>query len=109
MLAWTLHRNSASIQQYNPHVRAPRWPELTVQVLTGVTRLHKEGILGSGQTVCVLDSGLDWRHPALGGSFGGNNKVYIAWAQGEEDETGNSVLDEDGHGTHCAVLTFERS
>jgi subtilisin family serine protease len=44
--------------------------------LTQVDRLHKElGLTGKGIKVCVIDSGIDFNHPALGGGFGPGYKV----------------------------------
>lgn len=38
--------------------------------MTGIDKLRREGYLGSGIRVAVLDSGVDYKHPALGGCFG---------------------------------------
>lgn len=32
---------------------------------TGVDKLHKEGILGKGARVAVVDTGVDYDHPAV--------------------------------------------
>lgn len=39
-------------------------------VMTGVDKLRREGYLGTGIRVAVVDSGVDYKHPALGGCFG---------------------------------------
>jgi subtilisin family serine protease len=39
-------------------------------IMTGVDKLHAEGITGEGVTIAVIDSGIDYHHPALGGCFG---------------------------------------
>lgn len=44
--------------------------------LTQVNRLHKElGLTGKGIKICIIDSGVDYNHPALGGGFGPNYKI----------------------------------
>lgn len=49
-----------------------RW---TNHARTGVLDLHKKGIRGKGILVGVIDTGTDYRHPALGGGFGKGFKV----------------------------------
>lgn len=39
-------------------------------IMTGVDKLRQEGYLGTGIRVAVADSGIDYKHPALGGCFG---------------------------------------
>ncbi|MCL2217921.1 MAG: S8 family serine peptidase [Defluviitaleaceae bacterium] len=35
----------------------------------GAYRLHEEGIRGEGVVIAVIDTGIDWMHPAFSGSF----------------------------------------
>jgi hypothetical protein len=35
--------------------------------MTGVDRLHELGVYGAGVSVAVIDTGIDYTHPALGG------------------------------------------
>ena len=51
------------------------FPFYPPHALTGVDKLHAQGILGEGVIVGVLDSGVDYRHPALGGCFGQGCKI----------------------------------
>ncbi|KAI8867804.1 hypothetical protein GQ42DRAFT_108037, partial [Ramicandelaber brevisporus] len=42
-----------------------------VHSLTGVDRVHAElNVTGAGIRIGIVDTGVDWRHPALGGCFG---------------------------------------
>lgn len=50
-------------------------PLLFPHAMTGVDRLHAEGITGRGTKVAIIDSGIDAFHPALGGGFGPGFKV----------------------------------
>ncbi len=43
--------------------------------MTGVDQLHKLGIKGKGVKVGIVDTGVDYLHPALGGGFGEGFKV----------------------------------
>ncbi|KAI1933480.1 hypothetical protein LOZ66_006381 [Ophidiomyces ophidiicola] len=57
-----------------PHSRSKRSSEQYVEEpwhkITGVDRLRKQGYTGKGIKVAVMDSGIDYKHPALGGCFG---------------------------------------
>lgn len=39
-------------------------------IMVGVDKLRQEGYLGTGIRVAVVDTGVDYKHPALGGCFG---------------------------------------
>ncbi|PSL05864.1 subtilase family protein [Haloactinopolyspora alba] len=56
---------------------------------------------GAGTTVAVLDSGIDYTNPSLGGAFGPGNKVVAGhdYVNGDADP-----MDDNGHGTHVAGI-----
>lgn len=54
---------------------------------------------GQGYSVAVLDTGIDYRHAALGGSYG--NRVIAGWDFVNNDA---DPLDDNGHGTHVAGI-----
>lgn len=57
-------------------------------------------IMGEGINVAIIDTGVDWTHPALGGfEKAPNEKVTYA-----ASFTGEAPLDNFGHGTHVAVI-----
>ncbi|KAK4698738.1 endonuclease III, partial [Phenoliferia sp. Uapishka_3] len=47
----------------------------STHVMTGVDKLHEEGWYGKGMVVGIIDTGVDYYHPALGGCFGTGCKV----------------------------------
>ncbi|CAG9977256.1 unnamed protein product [Clonostachys byssicola] len=72
-----------SKRAWNPHI------------VTRVDELHKRGLKGQGQRVCVVDSGVDVAHPALAGRIvGGKNML----------DDNNDVQDCIGHGTFVSSV-----
>jgi subtilisin family serine protease len=80
--------------------------------MTGADQVQDEGITGAGVKVGVIDTGIDYTHPDLGGGFGPGFKV-----EGGFDLVGNGYIgpgtipipdpnpmDCIGHGTHVAGI-----
>lgn len=61
--------------------------------------LDETGIDGRGETVCVLDTGVDYNHVNLGAGFG--NVVLDGYDYVNND---NDPMDDHGHGTHVAGI-----
>lgn len=76
-----------------------------VHRITGVDVAHTAGLDGAGQTVVVIDSGVAYDHPALGGGFGTSYRVVGGWDFSEENDADPY---DDGpagyHGTHVAGI-----
>lgn len=75
----------------------PQWP-----ALSGIEEAHREGIKGSGVTVCVLDTGVDADHREL-------RHKEIDFRYIPFDAVGGRMrdcrgFDVDGHGTHVAGI-----
>ncbi|EJD49641.1 subtilisin-like protease [Auricularia subglabra TFB-10046 SS5] len=85
---------------------------VSTHVATGVDKLHNEGLFGSGIKVGIIDTGVDYEHPSLGGGFGKGYKVAGGWDFVGDDYDGynDPVPDQDpldrciGHGTHVAGI-----
>ncbi|KZL73099.1 subtilisin-like serine protease PR1C [Colletotrichum tofieldiae] len=85
----------------------------STHVMTQVDKLREAGFTGKGIKIAIVDTGVDYRHPALGGCFGEGCNVAYGW-----DFTGDGyyvgsdapVPDADpldtcqGHGTHVAGI-----
>ncbi|MFE7469257.1 S8 family serine peptidase, partial [Streptomyces sp. NPDC057499] len=61
---------------------------------------------GTGTTVAILDSGVDYTHPDLGGKIGKGHKVVGGhdFVNGDDDP-----MDDNGHGTHVAGIIAGRA
>lgn len=59
------------------------------------------GVTGKGITICIIDTGIDYNHPALGGGFGPSFKVISGYDFVNND---NDPMDDLGHGTHVAGI-----
>src|SRR5271155_456692 len=88
-------------------------------LLTGVDKLHDEGLIGTGIKVGIIDTGVDYYHPALGGCFGPGCKIAggFDFAGDNPNMTVPGIvnlrlvltsdadpLDCEGHGTHVAGI-----
>jgi subtilisin family serine protease len=59
----------------------------------------KDCLTGEGITIAIIDTGVDYTHPDLGGCFGDGCKVVGGYDIVNEDE---DPMDDQGHGTHVA-------
>ena len=69
--------------------------------LIGGMALHDLGVTGEGAAVAIIDSGVDYLHPALGGGEIPNGKVVYGKDTGDND---NDPMDCEGHGTGVAGI-----
>lgn len=61
---------------------------------------------GEGVKVAVVDSGIDYTHPAFGGGFGAGFRVVDGYDFVDNDF---DPMDENGHGTHVAGIIAANS
>jgi subtilisin family serine protease len=84
---------------------------------TNSWNLQSSGInlTGIGQTICIIDTGVNYSHPDLGGGCWGNNnntsscKIIGGWDYCANDDalctgTDSNPMDVNGHGTHVAGI-----
>ncbi|KAI0684940.1 subtilisin-like protease [Cytidiella melzeri] len=84
----------------------------STHVITGVDKLHALNIIGSGIKVGIIDTGIDYTHPLLGGGIGPGHKVIggfdfvgDAYNGSNTPMPDNDPLDQcNGHGTHVAGI-----
>ncbi|XZE21212.1 S8 family peptidase [Pirellulaceae bacterium SH449] len=72
---------------------------------TGWTSVQTQfGLMGRGQTVAVIDSGIAYNHVALGGGFGSSYRVVGGWDFAENDANPFDDAPAGYHGTHVAGI-----
>ncbi|KAL2075141.1 hypothetical protein VTL71DRAFT_83 [Oculimacula yallundae] len=82
----------------------------STHIMAGVDKLQAEGLDGSGITIGIIDTGVDYNLPALGGGIGPGFKISYGYDFVDHyDSQGNPVPDNDpmdclGHGTHVAGI-----
>ncbi|EEB98352.1 hypothetical protein MPER_02153, partial [Moniliophthora perniciosa FA553] len=97
-----------------PDVDDPSLPpdSQSTNIFTGVDNVHAQGITGKGIKVGIIDTGIDYTHPVLGGGFGPGFKIRGGYDLVGDNYTGQNtpVPDDDpldqcsGHGTHVAGI-----
>jgi len=58
-------------------------------------------VLGTGIRIAIIDTGVDYTHPDLGGGFGPGFRVEKGYDLHNDD---NDPMDDEGHGTHVAGI-----
>ncbi|KAG6313820.1 hypothetical protein E4U44_002230 [Claviceps purpurea] len=83
----------------------------STHVMTQVDKLRAKGITGKGVKVAVVDTGIDYLHPDLGGCYGkdclvsfGHDLVGNAYNGTNTPVPGEDPMDCAGHGTHVAGI-----
>ncbi|KAK6953429.1 hypothetical protein Daesc_005733 [Daldinia eschscholtzii] len=85
----------------------------TPHVMTQVDKLRAKGITGKGVKIGIIDSGVDYTHPALGGCFGGPDCLFTFGSDivGDDYNGDNTPVPDDdpydgcgGHGTHVSGI-----
>jgi subtilisin-like proprotein convertase family protein len=80
-----------------------RWRLQTIEglELIGASELHQLDISGEGTAVAIIDSGVDYNHPSLGGGQIPNAKVVYGLDTGDGDD---DPMDCNGHGSAVASV-----
>jgi subtilisin-like proprotein convertase family protein len=83
------------------HLQAPGSEPQPAQILIGSDAVNARGLDGAGQTIAILDTGVDYRAPGLGGAAFPNAKVVGGADLGDDDA---DPMDCAGHGTSVASV-----
>src|SRR3989338_314680 len=69
--------------------------------LINAKAIHGLNITGRDQSVCIIDTGVNYNDASLGGGFGAGYKVIAGYDYVNDD---TNPIDDNGHGTHIAVI-----
>jgi subtilisin family serine protease len=93
-------RQDPDVEYVRPAVRVTKTlAESTT--LVGAPELWAQGLTGTGVVVGIIDSGVDYTHPDLGGGYGPTFKVIGGYDFVNDDD---DPTDDNGHGTHVAGI-----
>src|SRR3989338_2117223 len=106
------NQNSIAILKSNPNIKMIYYDypvkanldnSATLVNVTSVwpMQINGQNLTGIGQTVCVIDTGINYTHPALGGCLGDNCKVLGGYDYYNDDA---DPMDDQGHGSHVAGI-----
>ncbi len=89
------------LEPLEPRRLLAAWSDEAQLIRQDVAADHFGYVTGVGQTVVVIDSGINYDHPAMGGGFGPGYKVIAGWDFVDNDA---DPMDTYGHGTAVAGL-----
>ncbi|KAH8879144.1 subtilisin-like protein, partial [Thozetella sp. PMI_491] len=109
---WKLHRPGSGLSNTST-TKAPV-SERSADVLShlklcDIDRLHDLGIKGKGMKIAIIDTGVDYLHPSLGGGFGPGYKIgfgaqYVSDYGYLDGPDPLATCAGGGHGTHVSGI-----
>jgi subtilisin family serine protease len=99
MLPMIYHLSYVKAVHFDREVHATIEP--AIEFIGASTVWETFGTQGEGIRIGIIDSGIDYLHPALGGGFGPGFKVAGGFDFVSND---NDPMDDYGHGTHVAGI-----
>jgi len=76
-------------------------PQIGADQVWSMTDSQGQYVRGTGVVVAVIDTGIDYNHPDLGGGYGPGYKVIGGYDYHNNDA---DPMDDNGHGTHVAGI-----
>ncbi len=89
------------IEQLEPRQLLTTWSPYAKLVSQDIAADNFSGVTGKGVTIAMIDTGIDYNLPILGGGFGKGHKVIGGFDFFDND---SDPMDEDGHGTDTASV-----
>ncbi|KAJ5053797.1 uncharacterized protein L3040_000088 [Drepanopeziza brunnea f. sp. 'multigermtubi'] len=76
----------------------------SVHKMTGVDKVHAEGVKGKGITIAIMDSGFDYKQDSLGNTIGpGSKAIYGYDWVGDDYQFGGTPVEDDDPWTECTI------
>lgn len=107
----SVHSSESQSSPIKKRATAAEVDTYSTHVMGGVSELRAEGYAGQGIYIGVVDTGVDYNHPALGGGFGPGHKIVAGYdLVGDAYDGFNTPvpdpnpIDCDGHGTHVSGI-----
>ncbi|HEX3355646.1 MAG TPA: S8 family serine peptidase [Tepidisphaeraceae bacterium] len=94
-------KRAALIEQLEPRQLLTTWSPYAKLVSQDIAANNFSGVNGKGVTIAMIDTGIDYNLPILGGGFGKGHKVIGGFDFFDND---SDPMDEDGHGTDTASV-----
>lgn len=73
----------------------------TPHLMTQVSKLHEKGFTGKGMRIGIIDTGVDYTHPALGGCFGEGCLVSYGYDLNGDDSSSPVPIPDDDPLNNC--------
>src|SRR5207248_1964184 len=80
------------------------WAQPLRQMSLDLARQDFPQYTGAGQTIALVDEGIDYMHPVLGGGIGAGFKVVAGWDFSDNDASPMPGDNTDSHGTGTGGL-----
>jgi subtilisin family serine protease len=94
-------KRPALIEQLESRRLLTTWSPYAKLVSQDIAANNFSGVTGKGVTIAMIDTGIDYNLPILGGGFGKGHKVIGGYDFFDND---TDPMDEDGHGTDTASV-----
>ena len=117
MISATISQEDFNQLKNNPNIKSIKIEPIkhiflqdSVNIVNATTtwakQINTQNLTGKGQTVCIIDTGVDYNHSDFGNCYGNNNassscKILGGWDFVNND---NDPKDDHGHGTHVAGI-----
>ena len=101
-------KNSEYVEEIYPNVKVKATMMDSIPLIDA-DDVWDVGYTGEGITIAIIDTGVDYTHPDLGGCFGEGCRVvsgynFVCDYRPYEGCNVNDPIDDNGHGTHCAGI-----
>ena len=93
-----------SVQRVTPNRKVTAFLQESIPQISA-ERVWQEGYRGANVTIAIIDTGVDYTHPDLGGCYGNNVPLSPCKVSGGYDFVNDDAdpMDDQGHGTHVAA------